>query len=394
MTETTDRLESGDRVQLKFPARGDLIVLARLVTSAISARAGFDIEELEDLRLAVGELCLLTLQGSDAQHGDLCLQLDVLGDAIEVVCTLERAGVASALHARRGRSRPAQRADSRRAGGRARKGEPGRLGACLATEAPGGACGVTEGRENDPGPLSDAEESDRPALDPAAREELITANLGLAHQLARRFLHRGEPLDDLVQVASVALVKSVDRFDPSRGVDFAAFATRTIIGELKRHFRDKGWAVRASRRVQELYLELGHATGTLVQQLGRNPTVAELAEATGASEEAVIEAIEAGQGYRAASIDASESEDDPLSARLGEQDGNYDSVEDRALLGPALATLPEREQSILRMRFVEGLTQSEIAAAVGVSQMHVSRLLSSSLQKLREGIGQTEAGRR
>ena len=131
---------------------------------------------------------------------------------------------------------------------------------------------------------------------------------------------------------------------PSRGVDFAAFATRTIIGELKRHFRDKGWAVRASRRVQELYLELGHATGTLVQQLGRNPTVAELAEATGASEEAVIEAIEAGQGYRAASIDASESEDDPLSARLGEQDSNFDSVEDRALLGPG-AGHPARSAS-------------------------------------------------
>ncbi len=251
---------------------------------------------------------------------------------------------------------------------------------------------MTEGREHDPGPPSDAAGSDHQSLSPAAREELITANLGLAHQLARRFLHRGEPLDDLVQVASVALVKSVDRFDPSRGVDFAAFATRTIIGELKRHFRDKGWAVRASRRVQELYLELGHATGTLVQQLGRNPTVAELAEATGASEEAVIEAIEAGQGYRAASIDASESEDDPLSARLGEYDANYDSVDDRALIGPALAALPVREQSILRMRFVEGLTQSEIAAAVGVSQMHVSRLLSSSLQKLREGIGQAGPG--
>ncbi|HEY1445441.1 MAG TPA: sigma-70 family RNA polymerase sigma factor, partial [Acidimicrobiales bacterium] len=205
---------------------------------------------------------------------------------------------------------------------------------------------MTVGRETDPGPESDTG-ADQPHLDPAEREELITSNLGLAHQLARRFLHRGEPLDDLVQVASVALVKSVDRFDPSRGVDFAAFATRTIIGELKRHFRDKGWAVRASRRVQELYLELGHATATLVQQLGRNPTVAELAEATGASEEAVIEAIEAGQGYRATSIDANESEDDPLSARLGEQDGNYDSVEDRALLGPALATLPAREQSIL-----------------------------------------------
>ena len=248
---------------------------------------------------------------------------------------------------------------------------------------------MTKGRDSDPGPGSVAD-AERAPLDPAVREELITSNLGLAHQLARRFLHRGEPLDDLVQVASVALVKSVDRFDPDRGVDFAAFATRTIIGELKRHFRDKGWAVRASRRVQELYLELGHATNSLVQQLGRNPTVAELAEATGASEEAVIEAIEAGQGYRASSIDATESEDDPLSARLGEHDGNYDAVDDRVVLGPALATLPAREQSILRMRFVDGLTQSEIAVVVGVSQMHVSRLLSSSLQKLREGIGSGE----
>jgi RNA polymerase sigma-B factor len=127
-----------------------------------------------------------------------------------------------------------------------------------------------------------------------------------------------------------------------------------------------------------------------VQQLGRSPTVAELAEATGASEEAVLEAIEAGQGYRAASIDATESEDDPLAARLGSNDSNFDSVDDRVVLGPALSTLPAREQSILRMRFVEGLTQSEIALAVGVSQMHVSRLLSSSLDKLREGIGQTE----
>ena len=174
---------------------------------------------------------------------------------------------------------------------------------------------MTVGREQDPGSQSDTTGTQSPFLTPAEREELITSNLGLAHQLARRFLHRGEPLDDLVQVASVALVKSVDRFDPSRGVDFAAFATRTIIGELKRHFRDKGWAVRASRRVQELYLELGHATAALVQQLGRSPNVTELAEATGATEEAVIEAIEAGQGYRAASIDASESEDDPLSAR-------------------------------------------------------------------------------
>jgi RNA polymerase sigma-B factor len=240
-------------------------------------------------------------------------------------------------------------------------------------------------------PLADEAAPPSP-LTPEEREEMITRNLGLAHQLARRFLHRGEPLDDLVQVASVALVKSVDRFDPGRGVDFAAFATRTIIGELKRHFRDKGWAVRASRRVQELYLELGHATSTLVQELGRSPTVTELARTTGASEEAVIEAIEAGQGYRAASIDASENEDDPLSARLGEVDVHFDSVEDRALLGPALAALPVREQSILRMRFIDGLTQSEIAVEIGVSQMHVSRLLSASLEKLRDAIGHMSGG--
>ncbi len=249
---------------------------------------------------------------------------------------------------------------------------------------------MTDGPEHDPGPDWDASEVEHPALDPVEREALISANLGLASQLARRFLHRGEPYDDLVQVASVALIKSVDRYDPERGVEFAPFATRTIIGELKRHFRDKGWAVRASRRVQELYLELGHASATLVQELGRNPTVPELAVAVGASEEAVIEALEAGQGYRAASIDASESEDDPLLTRLGAHDASYDSVEDRALLGPALATLPDREQSILRMRFVEGLTQSEIADAVGVSQMHVSRLLTSSLQKLRDGIGSND----
>jgi RNA polymerase sigma-B factor len=228
---------------------------------------------------------------------------------------------------------------------------------------------------------------ERTLLSDSARAAMITDNLGLAHQLARRFLHRGEPLEDLVQVASVALVKSVDRFDPDRGVDFAAFATRTIIGELKRHFRDQGWAVRASRRVQELYLELGHATSTLVQQLGRSPTVAELAAMTGSTEEAVLEAIEAGQGYRAASIDASENEDDPLSARLGERDVRYEAVEERALLAPALAKLPPREQSILRMRFVEGLTQSEIAVTIGVSQMHVSRLLAASLEELRLHIG-------
>jgi len=244
---------------------------------------------------------------------------------------------------------------------------------------------VSAGREGAPGPSAVAAPSARTdRFGPTEREQLVTAHLGLARQLARRFSHRGEPLDDLVQVASLGLVSAARRFDPDRGVEFSAFATRTIIGELKRHFRDKGWAVRASRRVQELYLELGHATASLSQRLGRTPTVAELAQETGTSEEAVLEALEAGQGYSTTSIDVPEGEDDPLSARLGARDGGYEVIEDRALLGPALAALPAREQAILRMRFVEGRTQSEIAEVVGVSQMHVSRLLSSSLRELRE----------
>jgi len=248
---------------------------------------------------------------------------------------------------------------------------------------------VSGGRDGAPEPSAAAGPGARTdRLDPAERDRLVTDHLGLARQLARRFAHRGEPLDDLVQVASLGLVTSAQRFDPDRGVEFSAFATRTIIGELKRHFRDKGWAVRASRRVQELYLELGHATASLGQRLGRMPTVAELAEETGAGEEAVLEALEAGQGYRASSIDTSDGEDEVLVARLGAPDGAYEVVEDRELLGPALATLPAREQAILHMRFVEGRTQSEIAAVVGVSQMHVSRLLTASLQTLRANMPQ------
>jgi RNA polymerase sigma-B factor len=228
--------------------------------------------------------------------------------------------------------------------------------------------------------------------DPGVRDRLVTAHLGLAHQLARRYANRGEPYEDLVQVASLAIVKSVDRFDPERGVEFTTFATRTVIGELKRHFRDKGWAVRAPRRVQELYLELGKVTETLSQELGRSPTVAELAGATGATEEAVLEALEAGQGYRTSSIDATDRNEETLAAHIGGEDASMDTVEDRELLAPALASLAPREQLILRLRFAQGLTQSEIAARVGISQMHVSRLLAASLERLRKSVLQNGAG--
>ena len=220
--------------------------------------------------------------------------------------------------------------------------------------------------------------------DPALRDQLVTAHLGLAHQLARRFVNRGESYDDLVQVASLAIVKSVDRFDPERGVEFSTFATRTVLGELKRHFRDKGWAVRAPRRIQELYLELGQTVGTLSQELGRSPTVAELAESTGASEESVLEALEAGQGYRTSSIDAPDRQEETLAERIGGEDATFGNVDDRSVLAPALARLAPREQTILRLRFADGLTQSEIATRIGVSQMHVSRLLAASLERLRK----------
>jgi RNA polymerase sigma-B factor len=216
------------------------------------------------------------------------------------------------------------------------------------------------------------------------REELVEDHLGLAHQLARRFANRGETHDDLVQVASVALINAVDRFDPERGVQFSTFATRTIIGELKRHFRDKGWAVRAPRRIQELYLEIGHAVDALAQELGRPPTVQDLAERTGATEESVLEAMEAGQSYRATSIDAPDRDEGSIASRLGEVDVGFGGFEDRQVLMLALQKLPERERRILHLRFVHGLTQSQIAARIGVSQMQVSRLLSASIAKLRE----------
>jgi RNA polymerase sigma-B factor len=220
--------------------------------------------------------------------------------------------------------------------------------------------------------------------DERLRNELVESHLGLAHQLARRFVSRGESYDDLVQVASLALVKSVDRFDPDRGVEFSTFATRTVIGELKRHFRDRGWAIRAPRRIQELYLELGPAIETLSQELGRPPTVAEMAESIGASQEAVLEAIEAGQSYRTSSIDAPDRQEGTISDRLGDIEPGFGGAEDRLVLAISLADLKERERLILKYRFVDGLSQSEIADRVGISQMHVSRLLVASLAKLRE----------
>jgi RNA polymerase sigma-B factor len=222
--------------------------------------------------------------------------------------------------------------------------------------------------------------------DVAVRDELVAAHIGLAEFLARRFANRGEPLDDLVQVASLGLLQAVSRFDPDRGVEFSTYATHTIVGELKRHFRDRGWAVKAPRRMQELYLRLGKVVGSLGQELGRSPTIAELAAEVEVSEEEVLEALEAGQAYRFASLDApvpGDAEGASLISRLGTAEAGIGDVDDRATLSPLLARLPTRERQVVHLRFFESLTQSEIGDRLGISQMQVSRLLSRSVAALR-----------
>jgi RNA polymerase sigma-B factor len=223
------------------------------------------------------------------------------------------------------------------------------------------------------------------------RDERVHSHLGLAHQLARRFSNRGEAHDDLVQVASLALVRAAERFDPDRGVMFSTFAAASIIGEIKRHFRDRGWAVRAPRRLQEMVLEIGSATDRLGQQLGRAPTVPELAKEIGASTADVLEALEAGQSYRTSSLDARDREGQTMGESLGSEDSGYVGVENHSALTKAMGTLSPRDREIVQLRFVDGLTQSEIAARLGVSQMQISRLLAASLRRLRSNIDARES---
>jgi RNA polymerase sigma-B factor len=232
----------------------------------------------------------------------------------------------------------------------------------------------------------DAPEHDRARL----RERLVDQYIGLVEFLARRFRNRGEPLEDLVQVGTIGLLKAIERFDLEREVEFSTYATPTIVGELKRHFRDKGWAVRVPRRLQELHLELTKIVSTLGQELGRSPTVAEIAKAAGTSEENVLEGLEIAQAYNFTSLDAPIDSDDAGSTSFADQLGTEDdqllNLEYRAALAPEMAKLPERERRILYLRFFKGMTQSEIADKLGISQMHVSRLLNRTLMRLREAL--------
>jgi RNA polymerase sigma-B factor len=224
----------------------------------------------------------------------------------------------------------------------------------------------------------------------AARDALVALHLPLVEHCARRFRNRGEPFEDLVQVGSIGLIKSIDRFDLDRGVEFSTYATPTIIGEIKRYFRDKGWAIRVPRRLQELRMQIAAATAELTQLLGRSPTPRELAQAIGCSVEEIVEGIESSNAYSTLSLDAADDsgEDGGVSMleMMGLDDEELEQIEIRESIKPLIEALPSREKRILLLRFFRNKTQSEIAAEIGVSQMHVSRLLSRTLDQLRSSL--------
>ncbi|CAM3051118.1 SigB/SigF/SigG family RNA polymerase sigma factor [Prescottella defluvii] len=228
--------------------------------------------------------------------------------------------------------------------------------------------------------------------DDVARDELrsaiITRCLPLAEHIARRFDRRGEPFDDLVQVARLGLLNAVDRYDVDRGSDFLAFAVPTIMGEVRRHFRDTGWAVRVPRRLKELHFEITRASSALSQRLGRSPTFREIAVDLGVTEEDVEQGLQAASGYQALSVDAAARSEDgsTLGDLLGGDDDALAGIDDHETLRAILDDLPERERTVLLLRFFRDQTQSQIAARIGVSQMHVSRILSDTLAKLRERV--------
>lgn len=225
--------------------------------------------------------------------------------------------------------------------------------------------------------------------DPAVREQLVLAHAGLATYMARKFANRGEPLEDIVQVAQIGLLKAVDRYDPARGVEFSTYAGATIVGEIKRHFRDKFWSVHVPHRLRDLNNTLMRTADRLTQLLGRSPTIAEIASETGVSFEDTVEALEVGRAYSVASLDADvgDSDDDQslsLLDTLGTEDRELVHLENRQTLEGLLQRIPEREQAVLRQRYYEGVSQAEIARRLGISQMHVSRIQRDALRRLRQ----------
>ncbi len=232
--------------------------------------------------------------------------------------------------------------------------------------------------------MGEGTEADRAQL----RSDLVELHLPLAEYLARRFGNRGEPHEDLVQVATIGLIKAIDRFDLERGVAFSTYATPTIVGEIKRHFRDRGWTIRVPRRLQEIQAVINQAVSDLGQELGRSPTVSELAGRVGMSEEEILEGLESANAYSPLSLDAPDPSGElgAVIDQLGDYDDALDAVIDRETVKPLLDRLDARAKRILLLRFFRNMTQSQIAEELGISQMHVSRLLSRTLADLRRAL--------
>ncbi len=224
-------------------------------------------------------------------------------------------------------------------------------------------------------------------MTPEKRERVIVEHLPLVRALARRYADRGEPLDDLVQVGVIGLIKAVDRFDPTRGTDLASFATPTILGEIRRHFRDRSWMIHVPRGVQDAHLRVNRTIDEMTSRLRRSPTIREIAEQAELTEEEVLDAMAAGGAYQPMSLSRPIGGEDDEPVEVGVEEPGFESAEGRVALGNRLRELPEREQTILILRFHEGLTQSQIAERIGISQMHVSRLIAKALESLRDSVG-------
>ena len=364
-----------DRVRLTVPRARPYFGVAHLVLGGLAMRQNVTLEALEDLQLAVDEVL-------EREHG-------------EGAVTLELQLVNGTMETRIGPFTSVVRADL----------EPlaeGRLGLRRVLDSTVDAVEV-ETREDGDWVLL---EQGAPHLMPnpddtlllrryheqgdlAARDQLIEQYMSLVRSLARRYAYRGEQLDDLVQIGAIGLIKAIDRFDLDRGVELTTYATPNIIGEIKRHFRDKGWAVRVPRGLQELSVQLSRLIEQLTVQHSRSPTIAEIAKEAGVEEEQVLEALESGRAYNSVSLSAGGGGDedgdlDPLET-IGTEEHEYQVSEDRAVLEPGFKVLDERERRILHLRFFEGLTQSQIAQQIGISQMHVSRLIRRALEKIRRG---------
>lgn len=226
--------------------------------------------------------------------------------------------------------------------------------------------------------------------DEEARDQLIVSHLNLVRFLASKFKNRGEPLDDLVQVGTIGLIKAIDRFDPERGLEFTTYATPTILGEIKRHFRDKGWTIRVPRRLQELSAKVNSATDELTARLQRSPSIEEVAEYLGTTADEVLEAMESSSAYSSVPLEAqggNEDDDAPsVIDRYASVDGDLEASDDRIVLEEVIGEFPEADQQAIRMRFIDGMTQVEIAKRLGISQVQVSRMLRRALRRIQDKI--------